>query len=288
MVTYHVWCPEGGKTLAPGSTGSVYSFQAMPDVVAKLPYVEEEIRERFETEKAIYRRIGSIGSIDSSIDVPPAHPYIVPCLGIEDGERGGCIYLRRAQHGSIRDYFKRKGGRASMAERVRWAAHLAEALAFLHGLGIRQGDVGGRNVLLHEDENGTRDIWVCDFAGSGIDDTPALVLAQGGFRHPQESDPATNSGTIPCELHALGSTIYELVTSHAPHAGCGAWEGGQGDDEWMAAKLLHDQGFYPEVTGLPLGDIISRCWQGDYTSAAEVAEALSARIPDYSDQTEMV
>ncbi|KIH93627.1 hypothetical protein SPBR_09172 [Sporothrix brasiliensis 5110] len=250
QITRGVRCPAGGKRLMHGGTGTVYTFCDKPGVVAKLPYEDDDHKALFETEKRIFRRLGT------------AHPHIVPCLGIEDDDRGGRIYLKHAAHSAIRLYF-RSGGRASMAERVRWAADLASAVHYMHEKGVRQGDIGGRNVLLDAD----RTILLCDFAGSGIDGAPPVVWAEGGFRHPADRDPNTRTGTMPCELHALGSTIYELITSHGPH--------GTHDDDGagMAARLLR-QGEYPDVSNVALGDIIEKCWKTEFSSAQEVVDCI--------------
>jgi hypothetical protein len=53
---------------------------------------------------------------------------------------------------------------------------------------------------------------LCDFAGSSIDGSLPTVWAQDGFKHP-----TADRTTIQAELHALGSTIYQIITSFAPH-----------------------------------------------------------------------
>lgn len=154
-----------------------------------------------------------------------------------------------------------------MAERVRWAGDLAVAIHYLHEKGVRQGDIGGRNVLLDADRN----ILLRDFAGSGIDGEPPVVWAEGGFRHPPDEDPNTRTGTMPCELHALGSTIYELITSNCPHGGEEALCAG------MAAHLLR-QGTYPYVSNVMLGDIVEKCWKSGFASAQEVADCIYQKV----------
>ncbi|CAK7225050.1 hypothetical protein SCUCBS95973_005729 [Sporothrix curviconia] len=229
----------------------------------KLPFENDEDVSHFETEKRIYRRLGT------------AHPHIIPCLGIVDGEFGGRIYLKYAEHCAIRVYF-RKGGKASLAERVRWAGDLASAIHYIHEKGVRQGDIGGCNVLLDTDRN----IFSVTLLGPVSTASRPIVWAEGGFRHPGDTNPQTRTGTMLCELHALGSTIYELITSKLPHR--------NSEEDWAgeAVRLLCE-GKYPDVSNVVLGDIIQKCWKTEFTSAQQVADSIYKRLPQYVNDTEM-
>lgn len=91
------------------------------------------------------------------------------------------------------------------------------ALQYVHEHGIRHADLGGRNLLL----DSSRTILLCDFAGSAIDDEPCTVQAESGFKHPNDDE--NERATIRAELHALGSTIYEIITSSQPHGKVEEW-----------------------------------------------------------------
>ncbi|AEO71269.1 uncharacterized protein THITE_116589 [Thermothielavioides terrestris NRRL 8126] len=161
----------------------------------------------------------------------------------------------------LRLYFK-EGGTATLAERVRWSLDLARAIQYLHDHNVRQVDIGGRNILLDAERN----IRLCDFAGSAIDDTPPTIVAQDGFRHPDD-DEAT-AGTLRAELHALGSAIFEIMTSTCPH-----W---REEAEPMGRALdLMREGVYPDVGGVVLGRVIAACWRGEYASAQKVADSIA-------------
>jgi hypothetical protein len=45
----------------------------------------------------------------------------------------------------------------------------------------------------------------------------------------------------------------------------------------MAGELIR-QGKYPDVTQVDLGDIITKCWSGEYTSAKEVADDINNKV----------
>ncbi|KAL2259838.1 hypothetical protein VTK26DRAFT_6337 [Humicola hyalothermophila] len=46
-------------------------------------------------------------------------------------------------------------------------------------------------------------------------------------------------------------------------------------------ERLFKQGKYPDITDVALGDVISKCWEGGFSSAAEVAEAIAPRVPGH-------
>jgi serine/threonine protein kinase len=239
--------PKGAKLLMMGATGATYIYPDKPQQVLKLPFRDEDCFKHFEIEKRIYRRLGT-------------HPNIINCLQIDDD----AIFLERAEHGCIRLYYN-NGGTATLEERIKWSRDLANAVQYLHNKNVRQGDIGGRNILLDVNRN----IRLCDFAGSAIDNVRASVVAQDGFRHPDRDEALTP--TIRGEIHALGSTIFELVTFSCPHQQEEA-------EEWGMAGELIRQGKYPDVTHVVLGDIIAKCWRGEYISAKEVADAINDKV----------
>ena len=112
----------------------------------------------------------------------------------------------------------------------------------------------------------SRTILLCDFAGSAIDDEPCTVWAESGFKHPNDDE--NERATIRAELHALGSTIYEIITSSQPHGKV---------EEWVVAQWIRDDK-YPDVQEVVLGDIIMKCWKGQFVSAKEVAQSIEHTI----------
>ncbi|EPE06830.1 serine threonine protein kinase [Ophiostoma piceae UAMH 11346] len=254
--------PAGCELLEFGSTGAVFAFLNDPKTVAKLPFEADEYIARLNQEKCILTRLRA--------DEDDGHPHVVRCVRMEEDDRGGRIILERATHGALRVYFHKEEGRqATMAERVRWCHQVASAVVYMHSKGVVQGDLGGRNILLRED----RTVCLCDFAGSGIDGIRPEVWAQSGFRHPMEE----LQGTVQGELHALGSTIYEIVTSTCPHWEEEKAEVDKGWGEGKADELMRS-GKYPYITGILLGDVIAKCWAGEFTTSQSVLEAIDQEV----------
>ncbi|KIH86372.1 hypothetical protein SPBR_08900 [Sporothrix brasiliensis 5110] len=252
--------PEGCSLLQFGSTGAVYEFVDDPTIVAKLPFEEKEYVARLQGEMRILKRLGADQEHGR-------HPHIVRCIRMEDNDRGGRIILERAEHSALRLYFSEteEGQQVSEAERVQWCRQVTGAVAYIHSKGVIQGDLGNRNVLLRRD----RSVCLCDFAGSGIDGERPEVWAQSGFRHPKDE----MQGTVAGELHALGSTLYEIVTSRIPHwKEEKAYEAEYGFDG--KADELMREGKHPDTTGLPLGAVIAGCWAGEFTTAQAVLDAI--------------
>ncbi|KAI0869377.1 kinase-like protein [Hypoxylon argillaceum] len=248
--------PPNAKTLLITGCGIIYTVPDRPNELVKVPKPFEYARRDHEIERRVYRRLGK-------------HRNIVNV--VEMDQYG--IYLERAAHGSVREYFI-GGGKAELWERLLWCRDVAGVLDFVHRKGIRHSDLSGRNLLIDSGRN----ILLCDFAGSCIDEEKATVLAESGFRHPDERENV--QPTIRAEIHTLGSTIYEIVTGMQPYQGL--------EDHEIDKHLAEGQ--YPDVSEVPLGDVVAKCWKGDFGSAAEVAEEIDSsslrylgeKLPTYS------
>ncbi len=246
--------PPGGQLLAMGGSGALYTFPDKPHEVLKMPFQTKQCKEWLAVEKRIYRRLGP-------------HPHIIACLNVDDDDPD--LRLERAEPGCIRLYFK-EGGKASLHERIVWCRDLADTIQYLHDKNVQQIDIGGRNILLDKDRN----IRLCDFAGSRIDDYCPTIIPQEGYAHPDWDEVRTVRG----EIHALGGTIMELITGKGPY--------GDSAHDVNVFQRIRD-GHYPDVDAVELRDIIVACWKGEYTTAGQVADAIRQRLADLLKATSM-
>jgi serine/threonine protein kinase len=191
--TFYVKTLPGTEHFRNGGSGILYTYPGCTTEVIKLPFSSEASTANLEIEKRVYQRLGY-------------HPNIIRCLRIEDYG----IHLERAKHSSVREYYA-EGGSATLEERMKWSRDVANALQYIHEHNVRHADLSGKNVLL----DSSRTVRLCDFAGSAIDDNPSTVWAQSGFRHPDDDE--VELSTTRAELHALGSTIFEIITFSQPH-----------------------------------------------------------------------
>ncbi|EFR04816.1 serine/threonine protein kinase [Nannizzia gypsea CBS 118893] len=240
--------PEGSRFITAGGSGLIYSSPTCRGEIYKICSHDSDSIVNIEREKLIFENMMSVGQ----------HPNIVKCLKIMDNG----VILERAEHGDLRDYYQNGGG-ATISERVKWCKELASAVEYIHSLHIRHGDLCGKNVLLDADRN----IKLCDFAGSGFCGNLPTVSAELGYAHPNRDQ--NRRATVIAEIHALGSTMYEILTTKRPFSanhqpGVVAW--------WL------NTGIYPRVDHIPLGKIIEACWKGKYPCALQVEHAIELAI----------
>jgi serine/threonine-protein kinase len=139
-----------------------------------------------------------------------AHPRIVPVYAFRGGERGSAVTLRYMPGG---DAGSKRG--APPLEVVRLGRDVAEALEYLHGLGVVHRDVKASNVLL--DAEGRACLADFGIAAVAWGDEEGIVLRGGGSRSslsPQQiaGEPAQPSD----DLYALGSLLFELLSGRPP------------------------------------------------------------------------
>jgi len=156
-------------------------------------------------------------------------------------------------------------------EALRLAVEAAKGLCCIHSRGIRQGDVGCRNMLL--DSHGT--LKIADFSGSSIDGCkyPASVDYEVGSKLPSETEP-----TIRADIFALGSAIYEIMTSKVPYKG----------KPYTEVQRLFKQEVFPDdfpkgfKNAFELRSVVERCWgKGGvfFKTAGQVLDALDQLGP---------
>ncbi|KAF2206537.1 hypothetical protein CERZMDRAFT_25598, partial [Cercospora zeae-maydis SCOH1-5] len=139
------------------------------------------------------------------------------------------------------------------AQRLQFAADAAEGLHLLHRAGVIHGDINSWNFLIDDDFR----LRIIDFAGSTIDGEPGSAFE--GFRYCLPR-PIHDPSTTRTDLFALGSLLYEIITSEEPFQGFT-------DEE---AEDFFKRHQYPSTQDLALGKVIVGCWQGTYDSAESV------------------
>ncbi len=232
---------RNGKYIVIGGCSTFYTIPDRPDEVVKCPKPFDEYIHNVEIEKRVYRRLGK-------------HPNLVNVVEMDDYG----VYLECVSHGSLHKYY-RIGSKATLHEKVAWCCDITIVVEYVHQKNVRHADLSGRNLLL----NSARMILLCDFSGSYINGEKATIWAEVGFRHPDKSE--FYQPSICAELHALGSVLYEIVTSTKPYEGL---------EEHVVIECV-ERGEYPDVSEVPLGDVMTGCWKGAFGSAAEVAEAIA-------------
>ena len=139
-----------------------------------------------------------------------AHPRIVPVLEFRSGERGSAVTLRYMRGG---DAGRKRG--APPVEVARLGRDVAEALEYLHGLGVVHRDVKASNVLL--DEEGRAHLADFGIAAVLAGEEDDLVLRGGGSRASMSPQQRAGEPAQPADdLYALGALLYELLSGRTP------------------------------------------------------------------------
>lgn len=181
--------PPGAAVLRPAGWSVLYTVPDRPNEIVKVPLPLEEYEKAHQIERQVYRRLGE-------------HKNLVRVVKMD--EYG--IYMEGAEHFCIREYYK-KGGTATLSERIKWCRQAAEVLGFVHQHNVRHADMSGRNLLL----DSARNILLCDFSGSYIDGDKAqntLLPLEGHSRSVGEK--ISPSGCVEgcsCVLQRPANTI---------------------------------------------------------------------------------
>ena len=126
------------------------------------------------------------------------HPRIVAVYGFRDGARGSAVTLRYMPGG---DAARRRG--APAAEVVALGRDVADALEYLHGLGVVHRDVKPSNVLL--DERGRAHLADFGIAAVAWGEEDGIVLRGGGSRASMSPQQRAGEPAQPADdLYALG------------------------------------------------------------------------------------
>ncbi len=148
------------------------------------------------------------------------HPHIVPV--VDAGEAGGVLYavLPFIRGRSLRDRLERDR-QLPIAEAVRIACQVAEALTFAHDHGVVHRDVKPENILLSDDL-----ALVADFGiARAIDDSVAERLTEVGsaIGTPAYMSPEQGAGDrdvdARSDIYSLGCVVYEMLTGEPPFVG---------------------------------------------------------------------
>jgi serine/threonine protein kinase len=215
--------------------------------IVKSPYGEEN-KDDIAIEKRIYERFSEHSGHDGLL-----HYY---------GPYESGIRLEFACNGNLRSFLKKRAKDIDIERRLRWAKQIADALRFVHSINVVHGDVTCGNILL----DGQLNTKLSDFGGSSLDGSPLLVAVTASHRCPR---PAIS---IQGDIFALGSTLYEVMTGYVPYH----------DFPEEEVEARYSKGEFPETKFLgPIGDIITHCWHGRYSSFdAIIADVKGMHGPD--------
>ncbi|RKU41522.1 hypothetical protein DL546_004531 [Coniochaeta pulveracea] len=243
--------------VAGGAAGHV--SQISPNIVFKCPYqfgdpVQQQIDwmkesvEKMEAEKVIYQLL-----------TKRPHPNIVPCILC----RPEGIFLQKMECTLEERLALAPTAPISTETQEKWVRQLTSAVAWLESLNLVHGDLRPANILLDANE----DIQLCDFDAT-VKPGEELRTAGVPFCKLDEHFEPPPAGPV-SEQFSLASCIYTIRFGHGP------WH--DIDPQVMVRKVMRNE--MPLVSeDLLFGDIMKRCWLGDYASIADVEKDILSRL----------
>ena len=215
------------------------------------------------------------------------HPGILPIF--DSGETGGLLWyaMPLVVGDSLRTWL-RDGRKLPVAEAVRIAREVAEALSYAHGSGIVHRDIKPENILLRGSASPERTStagWhpvIADFGIAHLEATAGERLTSTGFTlgTPTYMSPEQAAGNrdidARTDVYALGCVLYEMICGEPPFTGANA--------QAILARQLTEAPRPPHATrpALPIATerVILRSLEREpadrYQSAEELAQVLAA------------
>ncbi|EOA85890.1 uncharacterized protein SETTUDRAFT_111018 [Exserohilum turcica Et28A] len=193
----------------------------------------------------VYKRLGT-------------HPHIAKLLKVRED---GSLILERGT--SLRTILQGHSAQEiPIQTKVKWLKDAAEGYLYLHSLNIIHADVGCHNWILTAEQ----DVKLIDFEGCSVDGKVSRSCYEW-FSNGQLT-PGVSKQT---DIFAFGCAVYEVVTGQPPH-----YEQIKFEDRSIRVKKLYANGEYPDVTHLPLCNLMQNCWRGAVGSMAEIVRELEA------------
>jgi serine/threonine protein kinase len=228
--------------LAAGKSGIVYGIDH------KRVLKEFHESDVGEVERRAYQRLDS-------------HPNIAKLLGTR---KDGSIILERGE--ILRTICRSPSeNEIPIQRKLRWLKHAAAGYQHIHDCHIIHADVGCNNMIV----TSKGDLKIIDLEGCSIDGEPADSCYEWFSYRP--SIPRVSRRT---DIFAFGCAIYEVITGRPPYHELEA-----SNDRYWQVEQLYTNNRFPDVTHLPLGQLIRSCWHGDLTSMSEVIRELEAFRP---------
>ncbi|KAL8828691.1 MAG: hypothetical protein Q9170_006494 [Blastenia crenularia] len=187
------------------------------------------------------------------------HPNIVKYLG--STQDNGSIILERGE--CLRTIIKRQTAvsQIPLEEKLCWLQSAALGIRHMHQNNIIHADIGCHNMILVQGQ-----LNLIDFEGCSIDGEEATSCYEW-FSY-RDLTRATSEMT---DIFAYGCAMYEIITGKPPYHELAA-----SDDRRRLVKQLYIERKFPDVSKLPLSEVIRGCWQGTFDSMDDVLQALEA------------
>jgi serine/threonine protein kinase len=262
---FHPWYPKRVRSVIAAGTNhfvglvndtTVLKYPASPQEADGLYPIDAQRFRRctrevavkgLQVEEQILRRLGE-------------HPRIIQIRGKhEDG-----LLLEYLPNGSVERYLKTNPNTSS-TQRLTWGRQAAEGLAYIHTKYVIQGDVSVGNLLLDRQLS----VKLCDFQGKLLHSDGTIALDGGSSERSMSSMPRSerNHHDYRTDIFAFGTALYVMISGQLPFPDLDTL-----DEDEIYRKFENLE--FPPVEELLGGDVIRKCWIGEYANAAEIVGDL--------------
>lgn len=218
-------------------------------------YYESSCEDALAREAAIYKHLGE-------------HPQILRCFGlVEIHPNIHSLRLELAPLGNIRQYVgNHRDCPIPERNRLQMAFDIATGLSHAHSRNVQHSDLSCRNLFLFQ---GYR-VKIGDFGGSLIQGSGFVetVCEEMAYELPCRGRPFSERPVTKREIFALGSAIFEIMAWRRPFEGL--------EDNDIEARYAREE--FPSLDNVPLGPIISNCWNEAYETAEDAVISLREHL----------
>lgn len=205
------------------------------------------------------------------------HPGVVPVHQIGEGGDIAWFTMAYVEGETLADRLEREG-RLPLAEALRVARQVADALAAAHRRGFVHRDVKPQNLLL---ERGSGRVLVSDFGIARAlrplpEDGDTLTLAGSVIGTPRYMSPEQALGRsdvgAPSDLYSLGIILYEMIAGAYPYD---VVEGSTAASIHLTSEVVWLAAREPSIPGL-VDDLVRRMLDKDPAARPTAADLVAA------------
>ena len=161
------------------------------------------------------------------------HPSVQQAVDAGESRTEPYLVLEYIDGVSLRKRMRAAGGPLPIETVIDWGRQLADALAYLHGVGVVHRDLKPENILTTPDDR----LVIADFGTAALAGARRLTwkhlsesLGTPDYMSPEQVQ--GERGDARSDAYAWGVIMYELLTGQVPFEG----------DNWMAVMAGHLQG----------------------------------------------